>query len=91
MAEKKNSTKQLVIAWLGAVGAGPVGKDAEASKHFETKCKPALASQADDLTPEALNKWFVETVHNSPISRNTEICNSVLASKDELAKQLANK
>lgn len=91
MAEKKSSTKQLVLAWLGEVGAGPVNKDVEASKHFETKCKPALVSQADSLTPEALDKWFVDTVHNSPISRNTEICNSVLASKEELAKQLAAK
>ena len=41
-----------------------------------------------DLETEIEN-WFVETMHNSPVSRATEIFNHVRASVDALKQRLA--
>ena len=36
-----------------------------------------------------IENWFVETMHNSPVSRATEIFNHVRASVDALKQRLA--
>ncbi len=36
-----------------------------------------------------IEKWFVETMHHSPVSRATEIFNHVRASVDALKQRLA--
>jgi hypothetical protein len=36
-----------------------------------------------------IENWFVETIHNSPVSRATEIFNHVRASVDALKQRLA--
>jgi hypothetical protein len=37
----------------------------------------------------AIESWFVETIHNSPVSRATEIFNHVRVAVDVLKKRLA--
>lgn len=41
------------------------------------KAKDAAEKSAgqDGLTPEAIEAWFVEFIHNSPISRDSEAFN----------------
>ena len=52
---------------------------------------------ADPATPDRrlaeieaqIENWFVESMHNSPVSRATEIFNHVRASVDALKQRLA--
>ena len=38
---------------------------------------------------DQIDRWFVETMHNSPVSRATDILNHVRASVDALKQRLA--
>jgi hypothetical protein len=38
---------------------------------------------------DQIDRWFVDTMHNSPVSRATDILNHVRASVDALKQRLA--
>ncbi len=51
----------------------------------ETEAPDHRASEVEAL----IERWFVETMHNSPVSRASEIFNHVRASVDTLKQRLA--
>lgn len=53
------------------------------------KAKDAAEKSAGQggLTPEAIEAWFVEFIHNSPISRDSEVYNHARKAVDELKKR----
>lgn len=49
---------------------------------------PKPSAPARPTRDEIIEKWFVERIHDSPVSRHTEVYNHVRAAVDDLKKML---
>ncbi len=54
-----------------------------------TEKSPGLGPKIEAEIEAEIESWFVETIHQSPVSRATEIFNHVRAAVDALKARLA--
>jgi hypothetical protein len=75
---------------LPETAAGEVADEGKTVADCAARFPAQLVDDAPRIPVDAvIDQWFIDCIHNSPVSRQTEIFNHCAAAKEELKRRIA--